>query len=92
MVDREVSVVFSVQDEGSEIPEQEKKDILGNKFYDLDTSFTKTSGGTDIGLIIARSIVEAHRGRMSIQSDQGKQTRFIVSMPLNQNLKKSAAA
>ena len=92
MVDREVSVVFSVQDEGSEIPEQEKEDILGNKFYDLDTSFTRTSGGIDLGLIIARSIVEAHRGRMSIQSDQGKQTRFIVSMPLNQNLKKSAAA
>lgn len=92
VMEREVSVVFTVEDEGTRISEQQKKDILGNKFYNLDTSFTRTAGGTDVGIIIARSIVEAHKGRIAIQSEQGKHTVFIISIPLNQNLSVSAAA
>lgn len=92
VMEREVSVVFTIEDEGTRISEQQKKDILGNKFYNLDTSFTRTAGGTDVGIIIARSIVEAHKGRIAIQSEQGKHTVFIISIPLNQNLSVSAAA
>ena len=83
-------VIFTVEDNGASISEQQQKDILANKFYNLDTSFTRKAGGSDVEMIIARSIVEAHRGRMSIQSEQGKNTKFIISIPLSQNLKKSA--
>jgi len=90
MMEGENSVIFIVEDNGAGISEQQQKDILENKFYNLDTSFTRKAGGSDVEMIIARSIVEAHRGRMSIQSEQGKNTKFIISMPLSQNLKKSA--
>jgi two-component system heavy metal sensor histidine kinase CusS len=91
LVDREVSVVFAVESDNARISEQQKKDILSNKFYNLDTSFTRTSGGMDLDIVIVRSIVEAHRGRISIQSDNGK-SRIVVSMPLGQNTKIPAAA
>ena len=91
LVDREVSVVFAVEADRARISEQQKKDILSNKFYNLDTSFTRTAGGTDLSIVIVRSIVEAHRGRISIQNDNGK-SRIVVSMPLGQNTKMPAAA
>ncbi len=91
LVDREISVVFAIEADNLRISEQQKKDILSNKFYNLDTSFTRTAGGTDLSIVIVRSIVEAHRGEISIQSDQGK-SRIIVSMPLSQNTKMPAAA
>jgi len=91
LVDREVSVVFAVEADRARISEQQRKDILSNKFYNLDTSFTRTAGGTDLSIVIVRSIVEAHRGRISIQNDNGK-SRIVVSMPLGQNTKMPAAA
>jgi len=91
LVDREVSVVFAVEADRARISEQQRKDILSNKFYNLDTSFTRAAGGTDLSIVIVRSIVEAHRGRISIQNDNGK-SRIVVSMPLGQNTKMPAAA
>ena len=91
LVDREVSVVFAVEADRARISEQQRKDILSNKFYNLDTSFTRTACGTDLSIVIVRSIVEAHRGRISIQNDNGK-SRIVVSMPLGQNTKMPAAA
>ena len=91
LVDREVSVVFAVEADRARISEQQRNDILSNKFYNLDTSFTRTAGGTDLSIVIVRSIVEAHRGRISIQNDNGK-SRIVVSMPLGQNTKMPAAA
>jgi signal transduction histidine kinase len=90
-MEKETSVVFSIEDDGNRISEQEKKDIIENKFYNLDTSFTRTAGGTDVGIIIARSIVEAHKGKIAIRSDQGNSTAFIISIPVSQKLSVSAA-
>lgn len=91
VMEREVSVVFAIEDKGTRISEQQKKDILENKFYNLDTSFTRRAGGMDVGIIIARSIIEAHKGRIVIQSEEEKYTTLIISIPLNQNLSVSAA-
>ena len=92
VVEREISVVFAVEDDGPRISEQQQKDLLENRFYNLDTSFTRTAGGMDVGIIIARSIVEAHKGKIAIQSEQGKHSSIIILMPLSQNLSVSAAA
>jgi signal transduction histidine kinase len=92
VMEREISVVFSIEDEGTSISEQQQKDILENRFYNLDTSFTRTAGGTDVGIIIAKSIVEAHKGRIAIHSELGKHPAISISLPLNQNLNVCAAA
>jgi len=92
VMEREISVVFSIEDDGTSISEQQQKDILENRFYNLDTSFTRTAGGTDVGIIIAKSIVEAHKGRIAIHSELGKPPAITISMPLSQNLNVSAAA
>jgi len=52
------------------------------KFGQVDTSETREIKGSGLGLPIARSIVEAHRGTLTLDSDVGKGSRFIVRLPL----------
>lgn len=52
------------------------------KFGQVDTSETREIKGSGLGLPIARSIVEAHRGTLTVDSDVGKGSRFIVQIPL----------
>jgi len=52
------------------------------KFGQVDTSETREIKGSGLGLPIARSIVEAHKGTLTVDSDAGKGARFIVRIPL----------
>jgi signal transduction histidine kinase/CheY-like chemotaxis protein len=52
------------------------------KFGQVDTSETREIKGSGLGLPIARSIVEAHKGTLTVDSDAGKGARFIVRLPL----------
>ena len=52
------------------------------KFGQVDTSETREIKGSGLGLPIARSIVEAHKGTLTLDSDVGKGARFIVRLPL----------
>lgn len=74
-------LVLEVRDNGTGI---EKSDIpyLFERFFKADRSRTsKESVGTGIGLSIVKNIVEAHNGRIEVQSDPMKYTRFIVYLP-----------
>ena len=52
------------------------------RFFQVDTSYTRASGGIGMGLTIAAEIVEAHGGRMRAESKgPGKGTRIIFSLP-----------
>jgi len=52
------------------------------KFGQVDTSETREIKGSGLGLPIARSIVEAHKGTLTVDSDAGRGARFIVRLPL----------
>ena len=52
------------------------------KFGQVDTSETREIKGSGLGLPIARSIVEAHKGTLTVDSEAGKGARFIVRLPL----------
>lgn len=52
------------------------------KFGQVDTSETREIKGSGLGLPIARSIVEAHKGTLTVDSEAGKGARFIVRIPL----------
>lgn len=75
------NIIFSVRDSGSGIP-KEKQDKLFSKFYQVDTTLARKAGGTGLGLVICKGIVEAHGGRMWFESEEGKGSLFSFSLPL----------
>ncbi len=50
------------------------------RFYRVDKSRNRLTGGSGIGLSIVKSIIEAHKGRISVDSDIGKGTRIIITL------------
>jgi heavy metal sensor kinase len=72
-------VQIKVSDTGIGIPEKEISHIF-DRFYQVNKSGHK--GGFGLGLSIARSIVEAHKGRIEAESVLSRGTAFIISLPL----------
>jgi two-component system phosphate regulon sensor histidine kinase PhoR len=54
---------------------------LTERFYRVDTHRSREQGGTGLGLAIVKHIVNRHRGRLRIDSELGKGSRFIVILP-----------
>ncbi len=73
-------LVISVSDRGPGIPECERARIF-EKFYRL-SSDRACVPGTGMGLAIARQIVEAHGGLLSVENREGGGARFSISLPL----------
>ncbi|WP_406736690.1 sensor histidine kinase [Thioclava sp. GXIMD4215] len=55
---------------------------LTERFYRVDTHRSREQGGTGLGLAIVKHIVSRHRGRLKVESEKGKGSRFIVYLPL----------
>src|SRR5207248_10590064 len=79
-VSRDDRVEVVVDDDGPGIP-PEDLELVFERFYRVDPSRSRDDGGTGIGLAIARSIVEAHGGRIWAESDPGPGARFVFSLP-----------
>lgn len=73
-------VQFYIKDTGQGIP---KDDIphLFQKFYRVDNSATRTIGGTGLGLFICKRIVDIYKGRIWVESEQGKGSTFYINLP-----------
>jgi signal transduction histidine kinase len=69
-------VRLEVEDNGSGIPQ----DVLGKIFDPFFT--TKAHGGTGLGLAISKQIIEEVRGRITVESEAGRGTRFSVELPV----------
>ena len=54
---------------------------LTERFYRVDTHRSREKGGTGLGLAIVKHIVNRHRGRLRIESEKGKGSRFTVILP-----------
>lgn len=78
--DNEENVVISVKDTGIGIPD-EMKDLIFEKFVQVDNTSTRGKEGSGIGLSIVKSIVEMHKGSISLISEQGKGSEFIIRIP-----------
>lgn len=76
---------FSVGDDGIGIPKEELPHIF-ERFYRADKSRNRTTGGSGIGLTIVKSIVTAHGGRVSVESELGKGSTFTVLLPKDGSL------
>ncbi|OGS20903.1 MAG: hypothetical protein A3J83_00300 [Elusimicrobia bacterium RIFOXYA2_FULL_40_6] len=78
----ESSVIISVKDEGPGIA-KENMDRLFEKFYRGKDNISKKTRGSGLGLAIAKGIIEAHGGKISVESDgvPGQGSTFSFSLP-----------
>ena len=81
-------VDISISDTGIGIP-KEKISKIFDRFYQVDESHTREREGTGIGLSLTKELVELHKGKIEVESEEGKGTRFTVSIPLGKDHLKS---
>jgi len=74
------SVCFSIVDNGIGMSPRSIKKIF-NRFYQVDRSLSRRAEGCGLGLSIAKFIVDAHKGSISIESKPGVGTTFTVKLP-----------
>lgn len=74
-------VVIRVTDIGSGI-EAEHIPRLFERFYRVDKARSRKLGGTGLGLAIVKHIVNAHQGKVEVQSTPGKGSTFSITLPL----------
>jgi two-component system phosphate regulon sensor histidine kinase PhoR len=74
------NTVLRVKDTGIGIPEESRERIF-ERFYRVDKSRSKEVGGTGLGLSIVKHAVLVHGGKIEVNSEVGKGTEFIVSLP-----------
>ncbi len=74
------NVTIKVSDTGSGIP-KEKLDTIFERFGQARTAGNKHHEGVGIGLSLVKMLVELHDGKIDVQSQLGKGTEFIVSLP-----------
>jgi signal transduction histidine kinase len=75
------SVDVHVADTGPGIAAEHLPRVF-ERFYRVDTARSREDGGTGIGLAIARSVVEAHGGRIRAESEVGKGSVFTFELPV----------
>jgi signal transduction histidine kinase len=74
-------VEITVSDTGEGIPAEDLPRVF-ERFYRVDKSRARSTGGSGLGLTIARRYVEAHGGTISVESEPGKGSRFSFTLPL----------
>ena len=77
---RNGGIDINVEDNGLGISADNQKKLF-QKFFRVKNEKTRNIGGTGLGLCITKSIVEAHDGCIELDSEEGKGSRFTLSLP-----------
>lgn len=80
--DKEDKVLISVRDTGIGIPEDKLK-IIFERFRQVENILSRSHEGSGIGLSLVKSIVEMHSGKISVKSECGKGSEFIIELPVH---------
>ena len=83
-------VTLAVEDHGIGIPRADQ-DRIFERFYKVDRVRPRT-GGTGLGLAIARHVIEQHGGRIRVESEEGRGSTFIVSLPVAERAETAVGA
>ncbi|MEK4147040.1 ATP-binding protein [Robertmurraya sp. FSL W8-0741] len=73
------TIAVSISDTGIGIAKEEIPRIF-ERFYRVDKARSRNSGGTGLGLAIVKHLVEAHKGKISVESALSKGTTFIIEL------------
>ena len=78
------SIIIEIKDTGIGIPKQDLPKIW-DRFYRVDQSRTRKTGGTGLGLYVAKQIIEAHGGDISVKSQENEGTIFTIFLRPRKN-------
>jgi len=79
--ERDNVIQVSVADTGEGIPPEDVPNIF-ERFYRVDRSRSRATGGTGLGLTIAKRLIEAHGGTIEVSSELGKGSCFTFTIPI----------
>ncbi|MGA9291324.1 MAG: ATP-binding protein, partial [Ignavibacteriaceae bacterium] len=91
IVENDKNVEIRIRDTGIGVPKEEIPKLF-DRFYQVDSSFTKEYEGTGIGLALTKELVELHHGTISVESEMGHPaniatswTEFTICFPLGKD-------
>jgi signal transduction histidine kinase len=76
------TVTISVIDHGVGIPSEEREKVF-EKFYRVGACLVHDVKGSGLGLSIVKHIIEAHNGRVTVESEPGRGSEFIIHLPVD---------
>ena len=76
------TVNLTIRDTGSGIPQETLRRIFDRFYTTKDGPDASGKGGTGVGLAMCRDIVEAHHGKIRVQSEPGRGTAFTIRLPV----------
>lgn len=82
----EGEIRVEISDTGEGIPLEDMQFIF-ERFYRGEKSRNRETGGAGLGLAIAKGFVEAHHGRISVDSVPDQGTRFVISLPVEESVR-----
>ncbi|MCL2126544.1 MAG: ATP-binding protein, partial [Oscillospiraceae bacterium] len=83
--DTQCTLQFAVKDNGIGIPAEKQASIF-QSFEQADTSISRRFGGTGLGLAICKSIIEAMKGNIWVESEEGKGSTFFFTVQVGKVL------
>lgn len=73
-----------IADTGIGIPKQKLSKIF-DRFYQVDSSHTREQEGTGIGLALTKELIDLHKGKIEVESEEGRGTTVIIEIPLGKD-------
>ncbi len=83
--EQEDKIYISIADTGEGIPSEDLP-LVFERFYRVDKSRTRATGGSGLGLTIAKRLVEAHGGTIEVTSQPGRGSTFTFAIPLQKKV------
>ena len=77
----EQQIKINVSDNGPGIAKEEQERLF-DKFYQAKNQIRKKPEGSGLGLAICKSIIDMHQGRIWVESEEGRGSRFVFTLPL----------
>jgi two-component system OmpR family sensor kinase len=75
--------IMDVVDDGPGLPEDDSEKLF-ERFYRIDSSRSRETGGAGLGLAIVAAIVSAHKGTIEAANQEGHGARVTVSLPIGE--------